>query len=536
MVTVALFIALSHSRILQTPDIALYEGIGKYRRSIKTKSQAAYQYDMQGLAMLYSFDYNGASRSFSKSITLDPDQVFGYWGKAMTYGNTINWSNDKDDHIAAVDELEKAKSHRAFGSPVENDLVDALVSRFSPSGPDRKLDIAYSNEMRHVYSKYPNDPDVASLFAESILNLRPWKQWTLDGRPEEGTEEAMKVLRHALDLNQNHPQALHLWIHTLEGSKEPQRALPEAYRLLNLQPDLSHMQHMPSHIFDRAGKYRDAIESNLKSVSTAKRTWGTGGRGKTLDFAHGRHMLIHAAAMRGQSELALQHWSQMFDGIPGQSLDKLGELGDFYQGMKYMLLVRFGKWQDILNEPTPPERFVFTKAMKAEATGIAYAAMKNPTKAREAQQEFLAASEKSPSGGVAAYKAIYRIAGELLEGEILVSEGKVEAALEHLRQAVAAEDKLPYTEPPDWIQPTRHTLGAALVDAGEYQEAIDVYKEDLRQHPENGWALYGLYRANVGLGKTKDASKALSEFKVAWVDADLITTSSCLCMPEKKKG
>ncbi|HET9130230.1 MAG TPA: hypothetical protein VFO86_04740, partial [Terriglobia bacterium] len=203
MVTVALFIALSHSPLLQTPDIALYEGIGKYRRSIKTKSQDAYQYDMQGLAMLYSFDYNGASRSFSKSIALDPDQVFGYWGKAMTYGNTINWSNDKDDHVAAVAELEKAKAHRSFGSPVENDLVDALVSRFSPNGPDRKLDIAYSNEMRKVYAKYPNDPDVASLFAESILNLRPWKQWTLDGRPEEGTEEAIKVLRHALDLNQN---------------------------------------------------------------------------------------------------------------------------------------------------------------------------------------------------------------------------------------------------------------------------------------------------------------------------------------------
>jgi tetratricopeptide (TPR) repeat protein len=530
-----LFLSHSNLKLDDTPAIKLYEGIGHYRRAIRTSNSLSAKYGNQGLEMLYGFDYDRSRTSFQEATKLDPNQVFGYWGLAMTHGNTINWSGvDANESTAALDALKKARANSKNGTPVENALVEAAILRFDPSGPNPrlKLDQAYSDAMRKLYEKYPNDPDVAAIFAESILNLRPWKQWTLDGKPEPGTEEAMAVLRHALDLNQNHPQALHLWIHTLEGSKEPARALAEAYRLYDLQPDLPHMQHMPSHIFDRAGKYKDAIDSNLKSVAASKRNWGNGSYGKYLDFTHGRHMLIHSAAMRGQSELSFLQLNQMFDGIPTADVEKLGGNADYYLGMKYMLLVRFGRWQEILSSTAPAEKFHFARAMRWEATGVAQAALKDPVKAREAQKKYLAEmalDDPKPND-----ENIYPVASSLLEGEILIAEGKRDTAIEELKKAVIAEDKLPYSEPPNWIQPTRHTLGAALVESGRFKEAVATYQDDLKDHPENGWALYGLYRAYTGLKQDKDAAKALARFKLAWADADISTTSSCMCMPEKK--
>lgn len=536
LLSVCLLLTSPSVQATQSEPFPLLEGLGKYHRAIKSANSEAVRYANQGIALLYGFQYAQAGKSFEESVRLDPNLVMGYWGIAASKGNNINnESVSAESSRAALQALAKAQALKAFGTPIENALVDAAKVRFDPSGPKPRLhlDRAYADAMRGVYANYPNDPDVASLCAESILNLRPWKQWTLAGKPEEGTEEVLGILRHALSIDRNHPQALHLWIHTIEGSKSPERSNAEANRLMDLQPNLTHMQHMPAHIYNRTGNWKAAIEANRKAIAVYKKLWWK--QGENLDYAHGRHLLAYAAAMRGQSELALQNANQIFDGLSPEVLEKNAGAADYYHGMKSMFLVRFGRWKDILALPEPPDKWNYARAMRWEATGVAYAAMGNPTNARAAQAKFVAERDKSlASSKDESNRLVLIVAAELLEGEILIAEGKSKEGVDHLRLAVAAEDSIPYSEPPDWIQPTRHTLGAALVDAGRYAEAIPVYQEDLKQHPNNGWSLYGLFRAYTGLGRTPEATKAKQAYKVAWIDSDFVTTSSCMCLPQKK--
>lgn len=513
--------------ILDDTPVRLYEGLGKFHRPVKTSDPVASRYLDQGFAFLYGFQYEIAGKSFKEAVRRDPKLVLGYWGIAAANANSINKTFVSEmENKVALEALQKARDIRSSGSRVENDLVDAAFLRFSldPKAKRQDLNRAYADAMRKVWQTHKSDPDVGALFAESLINMRPWSQWTLDGKPQPGTEEALGVLRHVLKLDRDHPQALHLWIHTIEASQTPEQGLAEADRLMDLQPGLLHMQHMPAHIYDRTGHWKKAVEANVKSAAVYRRLFYAQGQG--LNYSHGRHLLSYAAAMRGQSELALQQVDQIFDGVePGAK-----NTSDYYSAMKAMFLVRFGRWAEILTLPKPDESLPFAVAMWHESRGVALAAQKNAEKVRKELEAFEAVRGKVEGRD---NKQLIDIAGHVLLGEVLVSENKSDDAVKELQKAVELEDALPYGEPPDWIVPTRHTLGAILLDAKRYGEAAKVFTEDLRIHPHNGWALYGLFRAQTALNQTKDAAKTLTEFKSAWEDADFEISSSCMCLPDK---
>ncbi|MBV6457670.1 MAG: hypothetical protein HONBIEJF_00787 [Fimbriimonadaceae bacterium] len=509
--------------------VRLYEGLGSFHRPVKTKVPEASRFVDQGFAFLYGFQYEVAAKSFKEAARLDPGLVLAHWGIAATNGNYINKTFvSEEENRAALEALREARRHRTRGTEVENGLVEATFLRFSedPKADRVKLNEAYSAAMNVLWQKHSKDADIGALYAESILNLRPWRQWTLDGKAQPGTEEALATLQQVLRINRWHPQALHLWIHAIEGSQNPERGLAEADRLMDLQPGLLHMQHMPAHIYNRTGQWKKTIEANVKSAAVYRRLFYAQGKG--LNYSHGRHMLVYAAAMRGQSELALQQLSQIFDGMEPVSAGS----SDFYTAMKSMLLVRFGRWQEVLALPQPKETQPFALAMWLEARGVAYAAQKEPEKARSELVAFDKVKEKIWSGDDL---KLIQIASHVLAGEVQVSEGKIDEAIGELRKAVALEDRLAYTEPPDWILPTRHTLGAILLDGKRYAEAVDVFRQDLRMHPHNGWALYGLYRALSGLGKAREAADAHAQFRKAWEDADFEISSSCMCLPATGK-
>ncbi len=522
----ALFLQVASPIKADAPALRLYEGLGKYHRRAKTSSPLASKYLDQGFAFLYGFQYEVAKNSFKEAAKQDPDMVMAYWGIAAANANNINNpSVPEAQSKEAIDALTKARALRAKGTETENDLIEASFARFAPTGPsDRtKLDQAYSDAMRTVWQKHPTDTDVGALFAESLLNLRPWKQWTLDGKAEPGTEEALATLRKVLSIDSLHPQALHLWIHTVEGSQHPERGNAEADKLMDLQPGLLHMQHMPGHIYSRTGQWKKTVTANVKSAAVYKRLFRQQSTG--LDYAHGRHMLAYAAAMRGQSELALQQIAQIFDGMSQEQIDKTN--AGYNAAMKSMFLVRFGRWKEILALPEPGKSLSFTRAMWHEARGVAYAALKDAKNALAEQAAFDVARKDASDDD------LLTIAQHVLAGEVFVSQKKTDEAVAELKKAVAAEDGLEYTEPPVWILPTRHTLGAILLDAGRFAEAAKVYGDDLHLHPDNGWALYGLYRCQIGLGQLKDAQRTLAGFKKAWADADMEISSSCMCLPGK---
>jgi len=517
----------------QAPTVPLIEGRGSYTRGVKSAHPLAPKYIDQGFGYMYGFQHDQAMRSFAEAGRLDPNLVMAHLGVAMALGNHINNPTVSADRSQrAIRALERARELRAKGSPVENDLVEAMFKRFDPKGPwDRKkLNADYADAMRIVFRKYPKDADVAVLYGESLLNQRPWEQWDLKGKAQPGTMEAIAAFNHALKLDRDHPQALHLLIHAWEGSKTSERALREANLLRDLQPGLYHMQHMPSHIYARTGRWNDAIRVNLQSISIYKRLgWQ---KDNTLDYAHARHMIAFCAAMNGQSDLAMMNVSQILDGLSPEAIKMYGNGAEYAKGMQFMFMVRFGKWKEILAHPEPPASAEYAHILFHESQGIAHAALKDPVKARASQAKFRELVAKMPKGPAGESDPIL-VATHLLEGEILIAEGKTDAGIAELRKAVEAEDSLPYYEPPQWIQPTRHTLGAALVEAGKYQEAVDVYQADLKNHPNNGWSLYGLHRAHTGLNQTRQAAKYLADYKKAWVDADFELTSSCLCLPGK---
>jgi tetratricopeptide (TPR) repeat protein len=512
----------------QTPEVPLYDGMGNYHRATSTKVPLAAKFLDQGFCFYYGFQMDVAEKSFREAARLDPEMVMAYWGIAAANGNYINsWAIDKESSEQAIEALNKAVALKAKGTEVENDLIAAELTRFDKTGPAKRdnLDKAFADAMRAVWKKHPKDADVGAVCAESIMQLSPWDYWTPDGKPKANTQEILDVIKAALKLNSSHPQALHLYIHATEASLEPEIAVDQARKLATLQPGLYHMLHMPSHTFNQAGLWKETIDANTRSIAVYKRLlWN---RGDTLDYPHARHALAYAAAMRGQSDLALQHASQILTGMRPGFAEANGGYADYTHANRIMFLVRFGKWKDILALPEPPTSQKFSRAMLFEAKGVAYAATKEHAKALEMQVEFKKAIE------TASHKDLLGVASHQLAGEILFQSGKHDEGIEELRKAVEAEDNLEYSEPPEWIQPMRHTLGAALVEAKRYDEAIKVYNEDLRRHPNNGWSLQGLARAYEGLGKTKDSAKYSAEFKLAWAEADVATTSSCMCLPKK---
>jgi tetratricopeptide (TPR) repeat protein len=392
--------------------------------------------------------------------------------------------------------------------------------------------------MRKVWKQYPNDDDVGALFAEAMMDLRPWDLWKPGGIPQPGTAEVVKTLERVIKLNKDNPLGLHLYIHAVEASLQPEKAKWAADRLRDLQPGLGHNVHMPSHIDVRLGDWHKAIVANEKAIAADNAY-----RAKRPDqfvyriyMAHNGHMLALAAMMLGQGEKATRAIDDMCAAMPEDFKKTAAPFVDGFFAMPFEVRKRFGKWDEVLALPEPPEYFPLTRALRHEARAVAYAAKGMPAEARAEQSLFYAAKAKVPKESVFGNNQghdILRVAQGLMNGEILLAEGHVDRAIAELRTAIVNEDKLRYSEPPDWIQPVRHTLGALLTKHGRHQEAIKVYRDDLARLPNNGWSTYGLSASLRTMGKTAEADRYLAKFKGLWADADIEISSSCLCIPGK---
>jgi tetratricopeptide (TPR) repeat protein len=524
-----------------TAQAPLYEGLGKYRRKVTTSSPEAQRYFDQGLAFLQAFNHDEAIRSFEAAGRLDPNCAMAWWGVAFANGPHINNPIVPEDRAkAAWEALGKARRAAAKGTPVERALVEALASRYAnPQPEDRKpLDAAFAAAMRKVWQQFPADPDVGAFFAESMMDLRPWDLWTADGRMQGGTDEIVATLEKVLARWPEHPLALHLYIHAVEASPDPRRAADEADRLRDLMPGLGHMVHMPSHIDVRLGQWSIAAVANEKAIAADKAY-----REKSPDqgfyrvyMAHNQHMLAFAAMMRGQSKRSIDAINEMARGIPVDWIKENAAIADGFTAMPVEVLVRFGKWDEILAAPEPAEYLPIARGLWHCARGIAFAAKGDIASAMDEQERFAEARAKVPEEAFFSNnkgRDLMHVAQHLLAGEILYRDGKTDQALAELRQAVAAEDLLRYAEPPDWLIPTRHALGATLLHAGRADEAEKVYRADLEKLPENGWALYGLGKSLSLLGKKDDAAAVQKRFEQAWQEADIQISSSCLCLPGK---
>ena len=530
--------AATHGDAASPPTVPLFEGLGGLSRKVSTESPEAQRYFDQGLAFMFAFNHDEAIRSFRRAAELDPKCAMAQWGVAIANGPHINNPVVAEDKArAAWQALGAAKALTAGASPVEQALITALSARYAdPQPEDRKpLEQAYADAMRPVWKAYAKDADVGALFAEALMDLRPWDLWMADGEPQPGTEEVLSTLEAVLALDPRHPLANHLYIHAVEASTSPGKAHRAADSLRDLQPGLGHLVHMPSHIDVRRGRWFEAITANAKAIEADRRYRELSPRQGfyRLYMAHNHHMLTYAAMMTGQSHLAIKTIREMVGGIPPDFF-KENPFVDGFMAMPLEVLMRFGKWDDILAEPAFPEYVPISHALQRYARAVALAARDKVAEAEKEQAAFLEARTRVPKEaffGNNTASDILDVAELLMRGEILYRAGKTEEGLAALREAVAREDRLRYDEPPDWIQPVRHALGAALMQSGRFGEAEAVFGEDLAKLPDDGWALYGLARSLQLQKKNEEAAAVFARFDTVWRKADIQLRSACLCFP-----
>ncbi len=521
----------------------VYPGLGSYSRKIATDSPRAQRYFNQGLALLHGFNHAAAIRSFQEAAKVDPECAMAHWGIALAAGPHINFPFVLPPMAEiAWAELMLAQQHAEKASPVERALIEALSHRYANPQPEDRapLDQAYADTMREVWKKFPTDADVGAFFAESMMDLRPWNQWTLDGQPNPGTEEIIATLDSVLKLKPKHPFANHLYIHAVEASPHPEQADISAERLRQLQPGLAHNVHMPSHIDIRRGRWQQAIVTNAQAVEADKRYRENAGQRPPglipVYAAHNQHMLAYAALMTGQSKLALRHIRQMVADLPPDFLKENAVMAESFVALPMEVMVRFGRWDDILAEPENyPDYMPFTRAFHHAARAVAFAAKGQGENAREEQAIFTERAQVVPKEtgvGNNTAEAILSLVRPMVKGEILIAEGKLDDGLGQLRAALELEDALKYDEPPAWMIPLRHSIGANLLKAGRFAEAEQIYREDLRRLPENGWSLYGLAESLRLQNKDeREIAATDARFRKIWAKADLKITSSCLCQP-----
>ncbi|HVT71847.1 MAG TPA: hypothetical protein VHD61_01815 [Lacunisphaera sp.] len=515
-----------------------YDGLGAHSRRITTSSPAAQKYFDQGLRFYFGFNHGAAIRSFAEAARIDPACAMAHWGIALANGPHINFPLVPPPAAeAAWRELGLAQQHAASATPVERDLIAALAVRYANPQPDDRsaLDRAYADAMRQAWQAHPDDADVGALFAEAMMDLRPWDQWTPAGQPEPGTDEILATLDAVLKLDLQHPFANHLYIHAMEASPHPERAVPAADRMVSLQPGLAHNVHMPSHIYIRVGRWQDAIDTNVRAVAADRGYRAVAGPPQgfiVVYIAHNRHMLAYAAMMTGQRTLALEHIRAMVAELPEEALKDFGL--EAFAAMPYEVMTRFGQWDEILAAPDHPDWMPFTRAMRHAARAIALAAKGDPKAARAEQALFKAEAEHVPADELAGNntsRQVLTVVTPMVEGEILYREHKVDEGVATLRAAVQAEDALRYDEPPGWLLPVRHSLGAVLMQERRYAEAEQVYRDDLARLPNNGWSLFGLAEALRYQRKHADAEPIEQQFKAGWARAEVELHSSCLCQP-----
>lgn len=523
--------------VTAAPAAQLFAGMGSHRRAAGTASREAQRYFDQGLVFTMSFNHDEAIRSFTEAARLDPGCAMAWWGIALANGPHINnpaMSEQQSKDAWAA--LERAKGLLANASPVERALIEALAARYADPVPTdrRPLDEAYAAAMRGVWKANPADADAGCLFAEALMDLRPWDLWKEDGSPQPGTEEVLETLERVLKLAPNHPGANHLWVHAIEASPHPERAIAAADRLTRLVPAAGHMVHMPAHIYSRVGRWADASAANVRAIEADRRYRALSPRQGfySVYVAHNRHFLSWASQMEGRSEAALDAARGMLANIPEDFVRESAFFADGFMLIEMETLMRFGRWDELLTIPEPPDYLPITRAFRHFSRGTALAALGRIEEAERARAEFRDAvgkvTEEMIVGNNPA-RLVLSIADHQLAGEILNRRGDIDAAVRELREAVRIEDSLRYDEAPDWLLPVRHALGAVLVRAKRWSEAESVYRDDLKKNAENGWALWGLARSLRAQERIAEADAVQARFRKAWKRADVSLESTCYC-------
>jgi tetratricopeptide (TPR) repeat protein len=513
----------------KTAPVPLYEGLSDYQYPISTQNSQAQRYFNQGLLLAYGFNHAEAARSFREAAWLDPNCALCYWGTALVLGPNINAGMEKEAVPQAWEALQTAirLSQRAT-NPREKALIQALAKRYtSQPVEDRKpLDLAYVNAMRQVMRRYPADLDVATLFAEALMDTMPWDYWQPNGQPKSDAVEIFQTLEAVLKQNPNHPGANHFYIHAVEKEK-PELGLPAADRLMTLFPNAGHLVHMPSHIYIRTGRYHDAVLSNQRGIKADDAYLAQTQAQGIYPLAykpHNHHFLWYAVLMTGQSQIALEAAAQTAKVDP--KLLGEGALAgalQHYSSIPLVTQVRFSRWDDILSAPAPAQPY--QKGIWHYGRGMAFLGKGQAGRAAQELNQLQAIAAKPALKdlkiwGSNSTASILDVATQVLGGEMAAQAGRYERAIAHLKTAVNLEDKLVYTEPPDWYHPTRQVLAKILHQAGKAREAEQVYRADLKIYPENGWSLYGLAQSLQAQGKTAEAKSIQTRFQTAWKYAD----------------
>ena len=507
--------------------VPLYTDLGSHHKSISTKVPAAQQYFDQGLRFVYGFNHAEAIRSFKQAAEFDSTCAMCYWGIALAYGPHVNAPMDSASGVSAYEAVQKALALKSHATAHEGAYIEALAQRYqaSPATDRGRMDTSYSRAMEQLANTYADDLDAATLYAESLMDLRPWNYWQPDGTPYPGTDEIVRQLKRVLSRNPNHPGACHYYIHAVEAVN-PEAAVPCAERLARLMPGEGHMVHMPAHIYIRVGRWSEAVEANQHAIHSDEAfIEGQHPMGvyPLAYYPHNIHFLAFASTMAGRSAQAIEASQTLTSKV---NLDAARQVGMLQEMLPYhaLTLTTFGKWDAVLAEPLPPSDLRFAYAMANYARGVAEAAKGNWAKAQSALDTVTAIDAATPDG--ADGKTALSIAVRALSGEIAIRKGDLETGIKHFREAATIEDGGLYFEPPKWYYPIRHSLGAALLKTGQSAEAEKVYREDLRRFPENGWSLFGLAQALRAQGKNSEAAAAEARFQHAWANTDVKLTAS----------
>jgi tetratricopeptide (TPR) repeat protein len=534
---VLLIVLLSKCSSSPQRQAPLFTDLGTLHFPVTTNSELAQKYFDQAVILTYGFNHEEAFRSYSEVARLDSNSAMAYWGMALVLGPNINLPMDSSVVTTAYGAINKAIKLLDNESEKEKDLVAALSKRYSKEKVNNRLplDSAYSDAMRELSAKYPDDPDIASMFAESIMDIHPWDYWLKDGTPQPWTNEILTTLESVIKKYPDHHGANHLYIHAIEASKNPGRALASAEKLKFLAPGAGHLVHMPSHIFIRVGNYHEGSLANQRAVKSDEQyinQCNQQGFYPLQYYPHNYHFLWATATLEGNSKTAIDAAIKTSQKPPDSLMDVCGyQTLQHFAAIPLYAYVTFGKWDEILKYQKPIDARPYSKAVWHYARAMAFISkdeIKNAEKEIN-QLEMLRTNkslEKLAIWGINSAGNLIKIAYEVAKGELETKRKNYSLAIKHLKQAVALEDLLRYDEPPTWFYPCRQNLGTALIEAGKYNEAQMVFEQNLKDIPENGWGLFGLYQSLLKQNKNDEANEVKKRFDNAWQYADITLTSS----------
>ena len=527
------FLAGVHWSFAQSGSAVLIPGLGQHHHTISTKNPEAQRFFDQGLTLVFGFNHEEAARSFRRASELDPQSAMAFWGVALALGPCINLDVDAPHEKAAYEAVQKALLLAPGATERERAYVQALAERYSsdPKVDLRKLDAQYANAMRELHQHYPDDLDAATLFAESLMDLHPWKQWTLDGRPTEGTEEIIAVLESVLRRDPNHLGANHYYIHATESSSHPEWALASAKRLETLAPGAGHLVHMPAHTYMRVGDYAAAARSNALAADADRAYFResntSGSMYDMMYYCHNLHFLAASYSMAGD----FAHAKQAADEVAAHAAPMLQEMpmAETYVPYPIFMLVRFHRWDDVLTLSAPNPAMAMTNAFWHFARGSAFAAKGQIANAEAERQTLATVRKETPADVEFSFyfnkaQSFLDLAEKILDARITAAKGDHAQAISYWEKAVEVQDKLYYGEPPEWFYPVRESLGAALLLNGQADRAEAVFRADLEQYPRNPRSLFGLLKSLEAQNKTANVDEVRREFEAAWKNADTTLT------------